>query len=156
MFGNYGRMNVTTVAGSTRSTIVNSCTGRGVIFQNGTGTVAADTALGVVFQDGQINFNSTLGGTGANTVSGTIGEQSIVNVADGAGPQVMSQTGVHGFSTLNIEPGGSVSRCRFDGNSTLNTGAFSHLNSIIDGNFTVTATAANVNSLTSKAYSDWV
>jgi hypothetical protein len=68
----------------------------------------------------------------------------------------MSQTRVGGLSTLNIQPGGVVSRCRLDGNSTLNTGAFSHINSIVDGNFTVTATAANTNALLNKAYSDWI
>jgi hypothetical protein len=63
---------------------------------------------------------------------------------------------VGGLSVLNIQPGGSVSRCRFDCDIEVNTGAFSHINSIAEGDFVLTATAANVNRLHNKGFTDWL
>jgi hypothetical protein len=158
IFANTGRPAIATSAASTRGLIVNSNTGRFTVNQNGTGNpgVVLDNLLGSVLQDGMVNFNSTLAGTGPNTVSGTIDGQSVVNVIDAASPNCMSQTRVGGFSQLNIQPGGSVSRCRFDADVEVNTGAFGHINSIAEGDFVVTATAANVNRLLNKSFSDWI
>lgn len=155
MFANQGAPSLTTSAASTRNTTLNSNTGRFVVNQNGTGSTGTDTIIGSFVQDGTVNFNSTLAGTGGNSLSGVIDGQSIVNVADGASPNCMTQTRVGGFSTLNIEPGGNVSRCRFDANITVNTGPFAHINSIAEGAFVLSPTAANNNSLLNAAFSNW-
>lgn len=152
---NSGRPAVTTAVGSTRGLSVTANTGRGTIVQNGTGNTAIDTVLGCLFQDGQVNFNSTLAGTGVNTVSATIDGQATVNVQDAAGPNCVTQTRVGGLSVLNVQPGGSVSRCRFDADIEVNTGAFSHINSIAEGDFVLSPTASNANKLLNKSFSDW-
>jgi hypothetical protein len=50
---------------------------------------------------------------------------------------------------------GLVSACRFSAHATVNLGAFSHDGCVVDGGFTVTATAGNINALANKSFNDW-
>lgn len=57
---------------------------------------------------------------------------------------------------LNVQAGGAISYARVAVEGTLNTGAFTHDHVVVDGLFTKTATAANSNTLTNKAFDDFI
>ncbi|MCY0957740.1 hypothetical protein [Streptomyces sp. H27-H5] len=83
--------------------------------------------------------------------------QSLMTVA---GARVVGQpirnVTVEQGATLNIPAGGCVQRCRVAGGATLNTGAFVHFDTEVSLAAVTTLTAANVNRLRDKSYSDVV
>ncbi len=80
-----------------------------------------------------------------------------LNVQDpGGATNPVNNTLLDTQAVLNIQPGGTASRVRLSNEAVLNTGAFSNLGSIIEGQFTKTSTGANVNRLCSKAFDDWI
>jgi hypothetical protein len=93
----------------------------------------------------------------ADVFAGVIRGQSVMTVTGArvAGQPVRNFT-VDNGSTLNVAADGTVLQCAFRNGATLNTGAFRHSESVIEGAFSKTATAANVNRLCNKSFDDWI
>lgn len=95
-------------------------------------------------------------GTQAAIIGSEISGNSTVNITDqntGAGAALWFSH-VENQSTLNIASGGSYLNGRIGTSAVVNTGAFSHNGTIIEINGTTTLTAANVNRLRNKSFSD--
>lgn len=93
-----------------------------------------------------------LGDVFAMEVSG----QSSVTVAGARVPgQPVRDCTVHQGAALTVPASGVVQRCRF-ASATVNTGAFVHFDTVVEGVFTKTLTAANVNRLANKAFDDTI
>lgn len=119
----------------------------------------ADSGVDLIQDTGIKDFSSvTLTGAGGDVgaqnriTSSTLSGQSAVNFTDPSG--AVSQTTVEAGATLNVTNGGSIAACRFAAGSTYNTGAFATIYTIVEGNFTKTATAANTNRLKNKSFDD--
>lgn len=158
VFGTHGRPLITTSAASTRALQVNSITaGRCSINQNGTGPVVLDNITGGdLLGDCSINFNCTSGaGVGVGACSLT--NQSTLNIVDPGTPATAVQrVRIDGQSTLNVQAGGSVESCRVQARAVVNTGAFFHQSLVVDGQFTKTLTASNINRLCNKSFDDTI
>lgn len=154
-----GFLTATSSAASTRSlSVVGVVSERGRVNQNGVGNTNIDGVNGCdIMGDSTININHTLPGTGSSTIGRvSMNNNSVLNIADPSGlPSIANQCEISVQSTMNIQPGGSASRCRISGESTFNTGAFSAIASVIEGQITKTAGAGNVNKLANKSYDDW-
>lgn len=74
----------------------------------------------------------------------------------GAGAGAVTDSTVVGASTLTVAGGGSFTSGRLDAGATLNTGAFAHTGSIIDGPITITATASNSGRLANASFANWI
>lgn len=159
---NYGRLSFLSSAASDHNTNITRNGGVTVsaITQNSTGghATTGDTILGCVFEsDGALTLNNTT--DVARTYSKLQLETGgICTIADpGSTPNCLSGVKVAGQSTLNIQAGGSwILGGRLDAAAIVNTGANQISQSVVDGAFTITATAANANKLCNKAFSDWV
>lgn len=132
------------------------------ITQNGTGSANVDSlhgATGVILHRATVTLNIADAAAPAQTFQGLVihsGGTLTVTGNPGGGGNPLNNTEISTQAVLNIQAGGSASRCRLSNEAVLNTGAFANLGSIIEGQFTKTSTAANVNSLCSKAFDDWV
>lgn len=154
-----GNLLMTGAAGATRGLTMTGCFGQQFnVTQNGTGSTNTDSILqsqgvGTV----TVNLNSTLAGTPTqNHVRLSLTNGATLNVADPALAQPLDNSTIETQGTVNLQAGGSFVRCRVAGEATLNTGAFSHIGSVIEGQFTKTSTGANVNRLVNKAFDDWI
>lgn len=103
------------------------------------------------------NLTGSAGVGLADVFAGVVNDQSTMTVTGArvAGQPVRNFI-VQNNSALNVAASGTVLQVRIGAGATLNTGAFRHSESIIDGAFTKTATAANVNRLCNKSFDDWV
>ena len=158
VFGTHGRPLITTSAASTRALQVDSITaGRCSINQNGTGAVVLDSITGGDYLgDCTINFNCTAG-AGVGMGASSLTNQCTLNIVDPGSPATAVQRlRMDGQSTLNVQAGGSVESCRVQGRAIVNTGAFAHQSLVVDGQFTKTLTAANVNRLCDKGFDDTI
>lgn len=70
-------------------------------------------------------------------------EGSSLNLTNPAGSIVAADTAVAGGSTLNVQAGGSVDRCRIGGGAAVNTGAFAQVTTTVEFAGTTTLTAGN-------------
>jgi hypothetical protein len=93
----------------------------------------------------------------ADVFAGVVRGQSVMTVTGArvAGQPVRNFT-VSDGSTLNVSASGTVLQCQFRAGATLNTGAFRHSESVIEGAIVKTATAANVFRLANKSFDDWI
>jgi hypothetical protein len=93
----------------------------------------------------------------ADVFAGRVKGQSTMTLTGArvAGQPVRNFT-VEDGSTLNVAASGTVLQCQVRAGATLNTGAFRHSESVVEGAITKTATAPNVNKLACKAFDDWV
>lgn len=93
----------------------------------------------------------------ADVFAGVVRGQSTMTVT---GARVVGQPvrnfSVENGSALNVAASGTVLQCRMSNGATLNTGAFRHSESIIDGPFVKTATAANVGKLANASFDNWI
>lgn len=103
------------------------------------------------------NLTGSAGAGLGDVFAGLIRGQSVMTVTGArvAGQPVRNFTVADG-STLNVAANGTVLQCQFRAGATLNTAAFRHSESVIEGSFTKTATAANVNRLCNKSFDDWL
>lgn len=168
-----GTLTLSGVKGSTNTIVMAAGSTRGLflgpgpveastITQNGTGSANVDNlhvSTGVILHRATVSLNIADAAAPTQTYQGlAIYSGGTLTVAGnpGGGGNPLNNTVIESQAVLNIEAGGSASRCRFSNEAVLNTGAFSNLGSIIEGQFTKTSTAANVNRLVSKAFDDWV
>ena len=151
---------ITMGAASTRGLTLASVVANGSTFsQAGTGNANTDSLqTGSTFSRASVNLNNTAVGQASDTYQGlTMLSGATLNVQDpGGATNPVNNTLLDTQAVLNIQPGGTASRVRLSNEAVLNTGAFSNLGSIIEGQFTKTSTGANVNRLCSKAFDDWI
>lgn len=81
-----------------------------------------------------------------------IDQQATVNAVD-SDPNFLQRSEVVG-STVNGVAGSRFLQSRISSGATVNAGAFQHQQLIVDGAFTKTLTAANVNRLVNKSFDD--
>lgn len=155
-----GNFMITNLATTTRGLTLSSCFVQGFIRQERTNGTAIDT----VANSQVLGQQSTLVLTGAAGAAGgltpvqrcTVLNGSVVTITDPAVSGVFDGSHVDSQSTVNIQAGGSFVRSRASAQATVNTGAFLVQSSIVDGQFTKTATAANSNRLANKGFDDWL
>jgi hypothetical protein len=101
------------------------------------------------------NLTGGAGGGLADVFGMSVRGQSTLTVTGArvAGLPVRDTTVEQG-STLNVDANGTLQWCRIAGHATVNTGAFAHQSTEVSLDTTTTFTAANVNRLQSKAFSD--
>lgn len=99
-------------------------------------TGSAGAGLGDVFGM-SVRGQSTLTVTGARVVG-----------------QPVRDCAIEQGSTLNVDPSGCAQMCRVASAATLNTGAFTHFNTEVSLSGITTLTAANVDRLRNKGFSD--
>lgn len=93
----------------------------------------------------------------ADVFCGAVRGQSVMTVTGARVPgQPVRNFTVADGSTLNVDASGTVLQCQFRAGATLNTGAFRHSESVIDGAITKTATANNTFRLANKSFDDWL
>jgi hypothetical protein len=132
------------------------------VTQDGTGNANVDnlhSGTSVHLHRATVTLNIADAAAGAQTYQGlAITSGGVLTVAGnpGGGGNPLNNVVIETQATVNIQAGGSVARCRFAGEATFNTGAFAHIASVMELQATKTATAANTNKLTSKAFDDWV
>lgn len=154
-----GGVSLVGAAAATRGATLTGCTGQQLtVTQNGTGSANLDN---IIQSEGigsvAINLNSTSAATPAQTfprLALTAG--ATLNVIDPAGAQPIDNTTIEQQATVNLQAGGSMSRCRVAGEGTLNTGAFGHIATTVELQGVTTLTAANVNRRRTKSFSDVV
>ncbi|MGW1989579.1 hypothetical protein [Embleya sp. NPDC001921] len=159
MNGCQGNLTLFGTAGATRGATLTGITGQQfAVTQNGTGSTNIDSITqSEGFGTVAVNLNSTSAATPAQTFTRlSLSGAATLNVVDPAGAQPMDNCTIEQQSTVNLQAGGSMSRCRIGGEATLNTGAFAHIASTLELQGTTTSSGANTNRLRSKAFSDWI
>lgn len=125
------------------------------------GDAAAKQIRNITVEDlSTLTISALTGAAGAglaDVFAGVVRGQSLMTVT---GARVVGQP-VRNFtvdngSTLNVQASGTVLQCAVRNGATLNTAAFRHSESVIEGAFVKTATAANINRLANKSYDDWL
>lgn len=154
-------LNVTTAVGSTRGVqVIDAVVSDSTITQNGTGNANLDVfgqgGSGCILHRATINLNNTLAGEASQTYQGIeITSGGTLTVANPGNANPVNNSKIDTQAVVNLLAGGSFSRSRASNEAIVNT-AFSTLGSIVEGQFTKTSTAANVNRLVSKAFDDWL
>lgn len=152
-------------AGATRGLTFNRCDVRAFnIAQNRTVSAGADTFADSTLIGRTATTMLTLAGAaapaGALTVaqSSTLIDGAVATLTDTSASPVLNGTEIRGAgTTLTVPAGaGSATSCRFAAGATVNLATFAHTNTIVDGLFPTTFTAANANRLRDKAFSDVV
>lgn len=159
MNGCQGNVSLIGAAAATRGATLTGITGQQLIVtQNGTGSTNVDSVTqSEGFGSVAVNLNSTSAATPAQTFTRlSLSGGAILNVTDPAGAQPLDNCTFEQQATVNLQAGGSMSRCRVGGEATLNTGAFQHIASTLELQAVTTSTGANTNRLRSKAFSDWI
>lgn len=157
MFACQGGVTIIGAAAATRGCTLTGCVGEQfTVTQNGTGSTNLDSvtqsvAVGTI----AVNLNSTNAATPAQSfVRLAMTNGATLNVVDPAGAQPMDNCTIQTQSTVNLQAGGTMSRCRVAGEATLNTGAFSHIAVVVELQGTTTLTAANVNRQRTAGFSN--
>ncbi|MFM9590711.1 hypothetical protein ACKI16_29415 [Streptomyces scabiei] len=152
-----GNFSLIGAAAATRGATLTGLTGQQfTVTQNGTGSTNIDSVTqSEGFGTVAVNLNSTGAGTPAQTFTRlSLANGATLNVVDPAGAQPVDNCRIETQSTVNLQAGGSMSRCRVAGEATLNTGAFGHIATVVEIQGTTTLTAANVNRRRTKSFSD--
>lgn len=125
------------------------------IYRTG-GTGRTDVIKGCNFHSGYFDMtgvgHATLDQIISNCQVTSEGAITVVNAAHNTPCEGLV---VESGANLNLN-GGSMAHSRIACGADVTTGAFAHLYTIIEGQFTVTLTAANVNRLKNKGFSDIV
>lgn len=145
-------------ASNTGQVVVDTCRVLGGnILCSTTGTAAALVVQNCHLVQSQIDMSGA--DTGRTVAGSSITGQSSINIATDTvigAPTAVRNCEISGASTLNVTELGSIEKSRVAMSAILSTGNFAHTSVIIDGDFTVTLTAANTNTLKSKGFSDTV
>ncbi|WP_030672468.1 hypothetical protein [Streptomyces sp. NRRL B-1347] len=152
-------------ASATRGLTVQSSTLQsGTVQQNRTGGTGADSVLNsyVEGQGNCVTFNGAADPGGSQTLMNSVRVTGLSSLAltdpvgsGGPGAVVMQATEITAGTDVTGPAGVAlVTDCRFSGGAVVNLGAFGHQNTIIEGAFTRTLNAANVNRLLNKAFDD--
>ncbi|MFI0934580.1 hypothetical protein ACH4RG_23020 [Streptomyces sp. NPDC021019] len=159
LIGNGGFM-ISNLAGTTRALSINNCLVQGFIRQERTNGTTIDTVSNsqILGQQSALVLTGAAGAAGGLTPVQrcSVLNGSVVTITDPAASGVFDGSHVDSQSTVNIQAGGSFVRSRAGAQATVNTGAFLVQSSIVDGQFTKTATAVNSNRLANKGFDDWV
>lgn len=117
-------------------------------------------------QNNVVNGRSTLAATNLTGTAGpglgdifscNVDGQSALDVVGArvAGQPVRNVEAING-ADVNVDANGTLLQCSFRNGAVINTGAFRHSESVIEGAITKTATAANTNRLANKSFDDWI
>lgn len=156
--------NISNSATATRGLQLTNCDlAGGFITQSRTGGTANDqmqsltmrASLSAVVLQGAVDPGAAQ--TVLNNVTVESGASlTLTDPVGGGGGITIQNTHLSSGAIVTGTSTGLVSACRFSAHATVNLGAFSHDGCVVDGGFTVTATAGNINALANKSFNDWM
>lgn len=154
-------LTLTNPAGATRPLVIAGLkANNATITQQRTGVANGDTLSGAVITGGSaLIFTGTTDAGVPVTYAGLVIEglstiNAGIGVVGNANP--LRAVTVQQASTLNLNTGGQLQNCRIGAGATVNSGAFAHIGTIIELSGVTTLTAANVDRLRNKSFSDVV